>query len=590
MLRKRGSKCLTTLGACFVVFFAVAGCGREAGSSRPEDVASAKDLKSHTVRDSQTDKPDKTHLDPEPVYSIPQFVERQEALKLDHVYLNGAVGEELMVESTGGGVAWFDFDRDGSLDLYLNQGGSPKRASLASNPSDQLFRSHGGQHFQNVTASAAIHETGYSQGVAVGDLDNDGFADIYVTNVAENRMFTNLGDGTFVEVSALAGVDDPRWSSSAAWADLDADGDLDLYVCNYLKFDPDNPVICRHQNGQPGMCDPHQVDPWPDEFYLNLGDGTFRACANELGLKGEGNKALGVAIADFNGDQKQDVYVCNDTTDNFLFLQQPSFHFLEQAQVKGCAVSGYGEAQASMGVAVADFNRDELPDLYVTHFTRESNTLYQNLGDAGFNDVTSTTGLHTPTLHHLAFGVVMADFNFDGWEDVFIANGHIDDWSPHNEDFEQTPQLFTFDGKRWHETGAMAGQIFSERFIARGVAAADFDSDGDLDLACVRQNKSALILSNQRTSGEWLRVRFIGRQNNRDGIGVWVKVTSADKTRLVQQLCGGTSYCSTHEPVLTFGAVTGPVDVEIRWPNGTTQKLTSVSSNQLITVMEDEHL
>lgn len=517
----------------------------------------------------------------------PVFRPDQAQLGIHQVYQNGAAGEELMVEATGGGAGWLDFDRDGFIDLYLNQGGSPKRAAIPGNPSDQLFRSQLGRTFQVVTEHAAIHESGYSQGLAAGDFDNDGFPDLYVTNVGENRLFHNCGDGTFSEISAATSTADPRWSSSAAWTDLDRDGDLDLYVCNYLKFDPDNPVLCQYENGQPGMCDPHQVDPWPDELYLNLGDGSFQPVAQELGLFGEGNKALGVAVADFNDDGLPDIYVCNDTTDNFLFLQQPGFRFVNMAHQKGCAVSGYGEAQASMGVAVADYNRDGRPDLYLTHFTRESNTLYQNLGDAGFLDVTSMTGLHTPTLHHLGFGVVMADFDFDGREDVFIANGHIDDWSPHHEDYEQTPQLFTFDGRRWYDSAPSGGDIFREKFVARSVAAADFDADGDLDLACVRHHQPALILRNTRTAGNWIRLAFSAQRNNRFGIGVKVTVTSADGSQLVQQLCGGTSYCATHEPVLTFGNIKAPVSAEILWPDGSRQTLRDLNANQQLTVLEE---
>jgi hypothetical protein len=558
-----------------------AGC-QESGSSTPAPIAdeSSTPPTLPTTMQSSADKPS------EAPFKAPFFRESHAVLSLEHVYLNGASGEELMVESTGGGAAWLDFDRDDFVDLYLNQGGSPKRASLSSNPSDQLFRNQRGGSFRNATEQSLIFEQGYSQGVAAGDFDNDGFTDIYVTNVGTNTLFRNLGDGTFQDISKESQLDDPRWSSSAAWADLNADGNLDLYVCNYLKFDPDDPVLCKHKNGQSGMCDPHQVDPWPDEFFLSLGDGTFRPCARELGLFGEGNKALGVAILDLNGDNLQDIYICNDTTDNFLFLQQTPFHFSEQAQAKGCAVSGYGEAQASMGITVSDFNRDGLPDLYLTHFTRESNTLYKNLGDPGFNDVTSLVGLHTPTLHHLGFGVHMADFNFDGYEDVFIANGHIDDWSPHNEDYEQTPQMFCYDGKRWHETGPAAGGVFMERFVARGVATADLDNDGDLDIACVCQNKPAMLLVNETRDSSWLRLRLVGSRNNREGIGSRIELTDAGSTRLVQHLCGGTSYCSTHEPVLTLGALKGPVSISISWPNGTTQQLENIATGQELTVVE----
>ncbi|MBC7965403.1 MAG: CRTAC1 family protein [Fuerstia sp.] len=558
------------------------GCGRADGPSGEvlNEQSEERPVRSETPQVAKTGAPEQSPL------QSPRFREVQHELGIDQTYANGAAGEELMVESTGGGAGWLDYDRDGAVDLYLNQGGNPKTIGQQSNPSDQLFRNWRGRVFRNVTVAAGIHEPRYSQGVAAGDLDNDGFSDIYVTNVGENSLFQNQGDGTFLEISGTAGVDDPRWSSSAAWADLDLDGDLDLYVCNYLQFDPDTPVLCRHSNGEPGMCDPHQLEAWPDECFLNLGNGRFQASATQLGLFGKGNKALGVAVADFNEDHRPDIYVCNDTTDNFLFLQQENFTFIESAQKLGCAVSGYGEAQASMGVTVSDFNRDGLPDLYLTNFTREANTLYQNLGPAGFSDVTSLLGLRGPTLHFLGFGVVMADFDFNGQDDVFVANGHIDDWSPRGEDFEQTPLLLTFDGRRWHDVGAPGGEIFRQRFIGRAVAVGDYDSDGDSDIACVRQNQPALILRNEETHGEWLRFRFIGRSNNRNGIGVKVTVTSEGGNPLVQQLCGGTSYCATHEPVLTFGVGNIPLTAEIRWPNGIIQTLRDLSPNQEVLVLE----
>ena len=558
------------------------GCARTDGPSGEvlKEQSEERQVRSETPQVAKTDTPEQSPL------QSPRFREVQHELGIDQTYANGAAGEELMVESTGGGAGWLDYDRDGAVDLYLNQGGNPKTIGRQSNPSDQLFRNCSGREFRNVTVAAGIHEPRYSQGVAAGDLDNDGFSDVYVTNVGENSLFQNQGDGTFLEISGPAGVDDPRWSSSAAWADLDLDGDLDLYVCNYLQFDPDAPVLCRHSNGEPGMCDPHQLEAWPDECFLNLGDGRFQASATQLGLFGKGNKALGVAVADFNEDHRQDIYVCNDTTDNFLFLQQENFTFTESAQQMGCAVSGYGEAQASMGVAVSDFNRDGLPDLYLTNFTRESNTLYQNLGPSGFSDVTSLAGLRGPTLHFLGFGVVMADFDFNGQDDVFVANGHIDDWSPRGEDFEQTPLLFTFDGRHWHDVSAPGGEIFRQRFIGRAVAVGDYDSDGDLDIACVRQNQPALILRNEKANGAWLRFRFIGRSNNRNGIGVKVTVTSEGGKPLVQQLCGGTSYCATHEPVLTFGVGRTPLTAEIRWPNGIIQTLRDLPPNQEVLVLE----
>ena len=524
----------------------------------------------------------------------PRFEDVTAARGLEHVYRNGEAGGSLMVEAIGGGVGWLDYDRDGLWDLYFNQGGDPAVADRSNQPFDRIFRrlppSAGGR-FIDVTAACGIHETGYGQGVAVGDFDDDGFDDVYVTNVGANTLYRNLGDGTFVDSTAAAGVGDERWSSSAAWADLDGDGDLDLYVCNYVRYDPFHPMDCRNVKGEPRICHPRDVEHWPDECYENLGDGSFRPVAQAWGLFGPGNKALGVAVADFTNDGLPDIYVANDTTPNFLFVNEGKgadgeMRFRESATLLGCAVDRNGMAQASMGLAVGDYDDNGWLDVYSTHFYDESNTLYRNLGASGFEDVTGLVGLHEPTLPRLGFGTAMADFNADGRQELIIANGHVENY-PGSPLLKMKAQLFSFNGQRFKDCSSAAGPYFEEKLVGRGVALADFDGDGDLDVAIAHQNSPAALLENRSAAGHWLTFQCIGERSNRRGIGARVTVTSGDRT-WIRELCGGSSYASTHQPLLAVGLGDrgGPCTVEIRWPSGATQRLEGTAVDQALVLRE----
>lgn len=521
-----------------------------------------------------------------PVLGTPSFQDVAPSLKLHHTYDNGAADLLLMVQPTGGGGGWLDYDRDGRWDLYLNQGGNPSRPASLDQPSDQLFRNLGADGFANVSVEARVDERDFSQGVAIGDFDNDGFEDIFVTNAGTDTLLHNEGDGTFTNVTAQL---DPLqgWSSSAAWADLDLDGDLDLYVCRYVDFDRFHPKICRTSKGVHKMCQPNDVEPVPDECYLNNGDGTFRPVAKERGLFGLGNKALGVAIADFDNDNWPDIYVANDATANFLFINRRDGHFENQADVLGCAVSSDGRPQASMGVAVADFDHNLYLDLYLTHFEGEWNTLYRNLGPQGFSDVTAAYGGVEPTRPFVGFGTVMEDFNHDGREDIVIANGHLDDPGHLGVELAMVPLMFTFGSDKLLNCSEAAGDYFQIKQIGRGVATADFDDDGDLDLAIVHQNTPVALLQNSARHGNFLKLEFIGRQSNRRGIGTRVTLRKGDD-RLLRELAGGTSYCASNQPTLVFGLGTwsDPVDLEIRWPNGSHQTLQGIAVNQKLVLTE----
>lgn len=486
---------------------------------------------------------------------------------IDFSYDNGASSRQLMVESLGGGVAWLDFDCDGWPDLFFPQGGKPDAAIPATRASDQLYRNRGGDGFQRVLIDD-IRGEDYSNGVAIGDFDSDGFDDIYVTNVGPNKLYRNLGDGTFEEVAKETGVDGGLWSSSAAWADLNADGLLDLYVCNYLRYDPYHPKECKRE-GVPAICHPRELPPAADYYYLNCGDGKFLNTAREIGLHGEGNRALGVVAADFNNDSRVDVYVCNDTDPNFLFLQRPDQSFSESALLLGAALSSMGSPQASMGVAVGDFDNNHALDLCVTHFSKESNAVYQNMASVGtFRDVSGLTAMQKVSFPKLGFGIVMRDFNGDGAMDLFVANGHIDPMNADGDGYEQQAQLISFDGAKWNDVSHRAGNYFGEKRVGRGAAVADYDRDGDLDIAVVSQNSSVALLRNETESNLFTSLQFRGVNSSRKGVNTRIWVDLGGKVRMYELTSGG-SYCSTHFTELVvpnFGHREGTITIQ--WASG----------------------
>lgn len=564
------------------------GCGTEDASDIQADLT---EISTFTLRKGEAKLPVPDQVDTLQSVRAPKLTRVPGSQGIEHTYYNGAVGNVLMVESLGGGACWLDMDRDGRLDCYLVQGERPDSGDRSECSGNVLFRQTEEFRFDNVSAAASVEDRNYGQGASAADFDNDGFVDLYVTNVMANRMFRNLGDGTFEEISSQAGTDDRRWSSSSAWADLDMDGDLDLYVCNYLQYDPLNPLVCR-KDGQFALCHPRQLEAWPDACFENLGDGRFAPVSEKWGLKGEGNKALGVAIADFDNNGRPDLYVANDTTANFLFMNQTEplpdgVRFIESAIRLGSAVSGSGSMQASMGVAVGDFNHDALLDIFLTHFTGESNTLYQNLGTAGFEDISSEVGIRKASYARLGFGTLMHDFDQNGTPELIVANGHIDERNADGDGYEQSLQILTLVGDSWIDCSHKCGEVFRDRNVARGIAGGDYDRDGDLDLLVVNQNSSACLLRNESDRGHWLKVTFTGVTSNRNGVGCRVLVRT-DNRVFMQELAGGTSYCSGHEEALFFGLGNNDsvVDIEVIWPGGARQTLNATAVDQSFVFLE----
>jgi hypothetical protein len=536
-----------------------------------------------------------------------ELVDVHKELGISHTYLNGAAGKAMISETIGGGCGWLDFDLDGFPDLFLNQAGAFSPPDPTSQPLDTLWwnrpETQLAEHrFEDVTNACRITDPYYSQGVAIADFDNDGFDDIYITNLGSNKLWKNCGDGTFMDVTSRADVGDSRWGTSAAWHDFDNDGDLDLYVCNYCVYDPLNPHPCLDREGRPTLCNPAELEPQEDAIFTNAGDGTFRNSAAAFSRLGEAGRSLGVVAADFTNDGLPDVYVANDTTDNFLFVNDGTGQFSDEATLRGCAVDRAGGPQGSMGLAVADVDRNGFLDIYSTHFFEESNTLYANFGDLGFRDQTALAGLHQPTLDFLGFGAAFVDLNQDSLLEVMVCNGHVDH-SERASDPRMKPQLFTqTSSDRWIDASAFAGPFFQQKMMARGLALADYDRDGDIDLAIASENSEASLLRNDSAEEDscWIQIQLIGTKSNRSGIGARltlfpIAATASQDTagslretaRVVTELVGGSSFASSHQRTLHAGFRANQSEIEalLRWPSGKEETL-SLKTNQIHILIE----
>jgi hypothetical protein len=498
-------------------------------------------------------------------------------------YENGHTGLKYLIEAMGGGVSIVDFDRDGWPDLYCPQGGSlgdgPKLPPL----SDQLFLNRRGTEFSNVSDPAGIREYGYSQGVAAGDINEDGFADIVVANFGRNTLFLNCGDGTFEDITDGSGMQiSSAMSSSVAMADLDGDSDLDLYVVNYV----DGLKICRDDNQQLATCNPASHEAAADELYENLGNGLFRDVSGSFDSGVTSGKGLGIMIARLDGDLQPDIFVSNDTTPNFLFANRTDARGIkleEQGFQSGVAVNGKGLVQAGMGIACGDLDRDLRPDLYVTNFHREANTLFLQRQPGLFQDSTATAGLREPTLPLLGFGTQALDLDLDGWLELFVTNGHIDDQRKQGVEWQMNPQLCrTVDGLHWSDISLQCGPFMHQKALGRGVAVLDVNRDGRQDLAVGFQDRPmALLVNESSATGNSIVVGLIGVSCNRSATNAVVYWEFGGK-RTMTELRGGDGYYCCNERRLTLGLGTSELAelIEIHWPDGKVDALRNVSGNK----------
>lgn len=535
------------------------------------------------------------------------FEEIAEATGLTFTHFNGATGAYYQPEVFGPGVALLDYDADGDLDVYLPQAAmlDPERdpgealfPPPANHwPGDRLFRNElqpdGTLQFTDVTAAAGLGRRDYSQGVAVGDYDNDGDADLYVTGFGPNSLYRNNGDGRFTDITARAGVDDPHWSSSAAFLDYDRDGDLDLFVTNYVRFTVAGNKQCAGADGKLDYCGPQAYAPVRDRLFRNDGGDRFTDVSDAAGLGVAFGPGLGVTCADFNGDGWQDIYVANDGKENQLWLNRGDGTFGNNALMAGVAVNTYGKAEASMGVTAGDFDNDGDEDLFMTHLDRETNTLYLNDGAGNFLDVTDQRKLGRISVAYTGFGSEWFDYDNDGKLDLFIANGAVkieETLRGQPYPYQERNQLVHNDGPDgFTDVTAMAGPALEPVEVSRGAAFGDLDNDGDLDIVVANNNGPTRLLRNRAGDDHhWLTLKLVGTRASRDAMGARVAVLRKDQVPLWRRVHTDGSYLSASDPRVHFGLGTDTAleGVLVIWPDGTEEVWRGIGVNTFNTLQQ----
>lgn len=513
----------------------------------------------------------------------------------------GSANKEYIMDSLCGGVAVLDFDGDGWMDLFLLNGSTLDAERSGQRPASKLYRNNRKGGFEDVTAKSGIVPAGWGMGVAVGDYDNDGDSDLYLTYLKGGALCRNNGDGTFTDVTAAAGVgNQDRWGTSAAFGDYDHDGFLDLYIANYVDLDLANlPAFgsgsfCQYR-GIAVSCGPRGLKGSRDRLYRNQGDGTFRDVSEALKIDPEGYYGLGVIWADANGDGCLDLYVADDSSPSLFYRGDCKGGLVESGVTAGIAYSDDGREQAGMGVDFGDYDRDGRLDLVKTNFSDDTNNLYRNQGNGEFQDMAGPAGFGPVSIPFLGFGVRFFDFDNDGWKDVFIANGHVNpqvDAHSFGVSYAQRALLFhNLGGGRFEEVGLRAGAALKTARVSRGAAIADFDNDGRLDVVVTNLDASPALLHNAGRAGNWLRIRTVGKKSNRDGYGARVTVSAGDVTQ-TDETRAGSSYVSSSDPRLHFGlGKAARVDrIAVRWPSGAEDTVLNVSANQEIVIEEGRGL
>jgi hypothetical protein len=509
---------------------------------------------------------------------------------------NAKSPEKYLPETTGAGCAFFDYDNDGWMDIYLVNSGQSDFFSPPAPLRNALYRNNRDGTFTDVTEKAGVGAGGFGQGVAVGDYDRDGFADLYVTQYGRSILFHNNGDGTFTDVTEKAGVAAPGWASSAVWFDYDNDGLLDLFVCQFVEFSKEINKPCGiHDDGQHHYCIPKIYKPMPSWLFHNNGDGTFTDVSKSSGIVASPGKAWGVVAADLNNDGSIDLFVANDTAPNFIFMNNGKGKFTEVGTESGVAYSANGKPRSGMGVDAADFNEDGWQDLFVANLDREDFAIYRNNHDGTFDDLALPMGIGKATRAMSGWGLKFLDYDNDGNLDLFLANGNPDDLikSLHGESaYEEPLMLFRGDGKSFENVSAQSGPLFSTPMSARGLAIGDFNNDGAVDVLISVNNGAPLLLRNNAARlNHWLGIHLIGKRCNPDATGAKVSYQAGDLKRSRTKVGAG-SYLSSHDPriVLGFGKREKVDWVEVKWPQpgGSTQRFVNLPVDRYITIVEGE--
>jgi len=512
------------------------------------------------------------------------------------VHSNGRSPEKYLPETSGAGCAFLDYDNDGWMDIYLVNSG--KCDFFTPNPPlrNALYRNNRDGTFTDVTEKAGVAAGGYGQGVAVGDYDGDGFPDMYVTQYGRSILYHNNGNGTFSDVTEKAGVAAPGWASSAVWFDYDNDGRLDLFVGRFVDFSKELNKPCGiHDDGRHHYCIPKIYSPMPSWLFHNNGDGTFTDVSKESGIASRLGKVWGVVATDINNDGLIDLWVSNDTVSNFLFVNRGKGKFDEIATTAGVAYSDAGRARSGMGVDSADFNEDGWMDLFVSNLDRELFAIYKNNHDGTFDDVALSTGIAKATKLMSGWGLKFFDYDNDGDLDLFLANGNPDDLisSLHGEvTYEEPLMLFHNTGKSFQDVSASSGPVFATPMSSRGLAIGDFDNDGAVDVLISVNNGAPLLLRNNAgRQNHWLGIHLIGKKSNPDAVGAKITYQAEDLKRSRTKVGGG-SYLSSHDPRIVLGlGKHEKIDwLEIKWPlpSGATQRFTELPVDRYITLVEGE--
>jgi hypothetical protein len=539
---------------------------------------------------------------------LPVFTDITRQAGVAYKITNGDKLSEYLIDINGEGACFVDYNDDGFQDIYLVNGSSRKSEAARQRPHDYLLRNNGDGTFTDVTREAHLGDSGWHSGCAVGDYNNDGYPDIYVTSFGPNKLYRNNGDGTFTEVAEAAGVADPhwpfpKWSMGAAFGDYDGDGYIDLYVANFAKFDPlhlpprpGEPHACMMKN-LAIACPPDNFEGEQGILYHNNGNGTFTDVSQSAGIfRKDPGRSFGVVFGDFNNDGRQDIYVVNDSGPNFYYINNGDGTFTDASWTSGLAVDWAGHPQGSMGVTVGDYNNDGLIDIFVTNWIEQNNTLYENQGAHQFQDRTSVLGLSPLGFEYCGWGTGFFDFDNDGWLDLWITYGHTNEQleirNPANSFAEPNFFLRNVEGHKFVDVSESAGLRKLSKHSGRGAAFADIDNDGDIDVLLINKNDIPTLLRNDGgNTNNWLTIRTEGVRSNRSGIGARVAVTVAGKRRIFD-VRSSESYLSGNDLRVHIGMGDHPrADaVEIRWPSGQLDRYADVSVNTFYLAREGDGL
>jgi enediyne biosynthesis protein E4 len=513
---------------------------------------------------------------------------------INWVHTAGKSPEKYLPETTGAGCAFFDYDDDGWMDIYLVNSGKCDFYNPSPPLRNALYRNNRDGTFTDVTEKAGVGAGGYGQGVAVGDYDGDGFPDLYVTQYGRSILYHNNGDGTFTDVTEKAGLAAPGWASSAVWFDYDNDGRLDLFVCRFADFSKEKSLPCgMGASGKRHYCFPAVFQPMPSWLFHNNGDGTFTDVSKESGIANALGKAWGVVATDINNDGRMDLFVANDTVANFLFANRGGGRFEEIGFQADVAFSAEGQARSGMGTDSADFDEDGWMDLLVANVNEQMFNVYQNKHDETFADEAVPLGLGMATRSLSGWGLKFFDYDNDGNLDVFLANGAPDDLIEEvysGLKYAEPLLLFQNTGKVFKDVSAQSGPVFAKSFAARGMAIGDFNNDGAVDvLVSVNDGAPVLLKNNQGSKNHWLGVNLIGKKSNSDAIGARVTYQAGDLKRSRMKIGGG-SYLSAHDPRMVLGiGQRKKIDwLEVKWPlpNGRVERFTDLPVDRYITIVE----